>query len=247
MVSPATTFRLLATYPLALTYGRYWAQFGTLSPLVIGLLPFLIYMPRQERCASKLAALSVGRNWPRSHGCAVSGGLHAALFLANLLMLGIPAAAAGDVQPAGRMALHLVAVGVARCASDCAGPGGRTVTPRFRCSPRPDGSCATLTNDLLGSGGLAPYERAEHALNALAAPGDRIFLFSYYRYWLRPDLLLRVDPTADPRPFSSRPQLLPSCILYISGPSFRRRLPFHTPETNMFPMGKHFSITSRPD
>ena len=46
---PATTRRLLLTYPLALTFGDYWAQLGHLSPLVLAYLPLAFLLPRPGR------------------------------------------------------------------------------------------------------------------------------------------------------------------------------------------------------
>ena len=43
---PATTRRVLLTYPLALTFGDYWGQLGNLSPLILGFLPLAIFLPR---------------------------------------------------------------------------------------------------------------------------------------------------------------------------------------------------------
>ena len=240
--SPATTFRLLATYPLALTYGRYWAQFGTLSPLVIGLLPFLIYMPRQERCASKLAALSVGA----AIGLIAWIALFPAVFmpryfLANLLMLGIPAAAAGEAfSRRGRWRSHLVAVASLVALAAIPAQVDAQLPLSFDAAST-GGILRDPANELLGSGGLAPYERAEHALNALAAPGDRIFMLSYYRYWLRPDLLLRVSTTSDPRPFELPTTASPELhSLYFWTVFQEAGYRFILLDSNMFPMGKYF-------
>ena len=43
---PITTHRLLLTYPLALTFGSYWAQYGDLSPLLLAFLPLALLLPR---------------------------------------------------------------------------------------------------------------------------------------------------------------------------------------------------------
>jgi hypothetical protein len=202
--SPQTTLRLVLTYPLALTYGRYWAQFGTLSPLVIGLLPFLIYLPKlREWGTSQLAALSMGAAIGLVAWIALLPSVFMPrYFLINLLMLGIPAAAAGETfSLRGRWRSNIVAA--ASLAALAAIPAqvdvqespsfGITSTARVLSDP---------ADDLLVAGELASYARAHHAINALAAPSDRIFLLTYYRYWLRPDLLMRVNTNAELRPFA---------------------------------------------
>ena len=202
--SPGTTLRLVFTYPFALTYGRYWAQYGTLSPLVIGLLPLLIYFPRlRDWGASQLAALSVGAVTGLIAWIALLPSVFMPrYFLINLLLLGIPAAAAGEAfsqrgrWPSNTVVLASLAALAAIPAQVDAQEGasfGGTSTARILREPN---------DDLLVAGGLAPYARAHHALNAVAAPGDRIFLLTYYRYWLRPDLLMRVNTNAELRPFA---------------------------------------------
>ena len=197
--SPATTFRLLATYPLALTYGRYWAQFGTLSPLVIGLLPFLIYLPRlREWSASKLAALSVGTAIGLIAWIALLPAVFMPrYFLANLLMLGVPAAAAGEAfSRRGRWHSRLVAVASLVALAAIPAQVNAQWFPSFDITSTA-GVLRDPADDLLGAGGFASYAHAHHAINALAAPGDRVFLLSYYRYWLRPDLIASTNSGAE--------------------------------------------------
>jgi hypothetical protein len=57
---PETTRRIVLTYPLALTFGKYWAQYGNLSPLVLAFLPLSILLPRHRSLlASSLAAITL--------------------------------------------------------------------------------------------------------------------------------------------------------------------------------------------
>jgi hypothetical protein len=43
---PEMTHHILFTYPLALTYGSYWAQYGNLSPLILAFVPLALFLPR---------------------------------------------------------------------------------------------------------------------------------------------------------------------------------------------------------
>jgi hypothetical protein len=202
--SPATTLRLVFTYPLALTYGRYWGQFGTLSPLVIGLLPFLICLPRlREWGPSQLAALSVGAVTGLIAWIALFPSVFMPrYFLIDLLLLGIPAAAAGEAfSLRGRWHSNVVVVASLVALAAVPAQVEAQVSPSFDVITTAR-VLRDYSDDLLVAGELASYARAHHAINALAAPGDRIFLLTYYRYWLRPDLLTRVNTNTELRPFA---------------------------------------------
>jgi hypothetical protein len=194
---PATTRRVLLTYPLALTFGSYWAQYGDLSPLVLAFFPLALLLPRPRSPLSSpiiavmLAALAGTLAWVIIRPSVLSPRYILAILLLFILL---PARAAeyisySDFRPRwltagvmGCMGVTLIAVGLYFL--------GIVFFPentyRYLSGKMPE--CGRDTQ---------PYCRAMVAINHEAAPGDRVFLASFYRYWLREDLSQCVDRTRD--------------------------------------------------
>jgi hypothetical protein len=189
--SRATTLRLLLSYPLALTYGRYWAQFGTLSPIILAFFPLLFCLPRPKSWkSSRLGALT----------CTTVAGvvLWMALmpsifmpryFLATLLLLGIPAAAGAEFMSRQRnvisslIPLAVIVVLITTPLHVNKRYFTFSATHAIQYIANPEDDCP-----------MSPgYCEIHKAINAVAAPNARIFMLTYYRLWLRPDLLQRVS------------------------------------------------------
>jgi hypothetical protein len=200
-----TTTRLLLTYPFALTYGRYWGQIGTISPLVLAYAPLAVfYGPKAS-------------HWTRNRVFAVSSAAAAGMaawvilcpsllapryFLATPMLFALPAAAAADIL-SRRNALHPLLVALLILVVGAATPrqannfiyvdGFRTSLSRIM---GPQGPCS----------GSAPYDTlcaAAESINARAAHGDRVLILSFVRLWLRPDLLLAAGKSREVDRFSA--------------------------------------------
>lgn len=188
--SAATVQRLLLTYPFAVTYGRYWGQAGTLSPIVLAFLPLVfVYLRWPARWReSRLLAVSVG----------ATAGLLAWLVLfpsiitmryvqATLLLFAIPGAAAAEIATRRSALLALII------------PAGILVTivatPRHTYGPTfssPRTALAEMIGRPYTCKGSHPFEadcQAQVSINRAARAGDRVLGLSYLRFWLEPHLM----------------------------------------------------------
>lgn len=202
--SPEDTEKILLTYPLALVFGRYPMQGGGLSFLFLAFLPFLIWLSRTT-------------SWRRSVTVAVTiagfaGVLAWMVFrpsviapryiLASLLLfVPILAIATEDVL------VKKVVPPVLRA--------GTTLTILLAIAasfwhllPIPSAIIQGI-NSTGNSCSLAKPEcESFQKLADIARPGDRIFVASYYPYWLTPDQLQCRDTLEEHRAIHSKTQLL---------------------------------------
>ena len=199
----ATTRWILLTYPIALTFGNYWAQLGTLSPLVLSALPFaLIWRPSRKTPDGArllwvtLAAFAAIVAW------VVVAPSQFALryFLGPLLLFAVPTAwlmeqawrtggrLLGPIVPAFAAGLLvLLTIEVWTTASY----GIRYAEARYA-----EGEKACLGEE---------YCKLDKKINERLSPGSRLAHLSYYRYWLRPDILqCVVSPIALPSGISQK-------------------------------------------
>jgi hypothetical protein len=190
--SAATVRRILLTYPAALTYGRYWGQVGTLSPIV---LAFLLLVPAYQRWPVE---------WRESRLLAVGAGAAAGLLVwvvlypsmvmpryiqATLLLLAIPGAAAAEIATRRSTILAwFVPVGIVATIY---------VTPRQTEAIVPTFSplratMRTIAGPPYTCQGASPFVNdclAQIAINHEARPGDLVLGLSYLRFWLDPKLM----------------------------------------------------------
>lgn len=238
--APETVTRLLLSYPFALTYGRYWAQLGDLSPLVLAFIPLLICLPRPLAWSeSKLGALAVASFVGLCLWMILMPSIFMPrYFLGTLLILGIPAAAGAECF-SRRSAMASITVFLAAAIT-------LTVTPAHVTSwSKAFNLSNTLSylkdpeNELIVSSPLESYCMAHKAINYRAVPNDRILMLTYYRFWLRPDLIQRA---------SSQQELV--YIWKLGGYSWDRfkdlGFRFILVDSNLFPAAKDF-IASKPD
>lgn len=201
--SAATIGRLVLTYPLALTYGRYWAQYGHLSPLVLAFLPLLLLLPRPTSWRnSALGAITVAT----AAGLVLWVALMPAVLmpryiLATLLLLGIPAAAAADAfsrrtRTAGLTVILATVVTILYTPTQV-GTWGTGIDWK--------NAWEQLTHpldDRLAARNEGLYQAA-HAINSAteSSPTDtgRVMISSWYRVWLNADLLQRANTDQDTR------------------------------------------------
>jgi hypothetical protein len=184
----AVTRRIILTYPLALTYGDYWAQSGNMSPLILAFLPLAFFLPRPKSFLSSplfvisaVALLGV-IIWMVSRPSVLAPRyIFATLFLLILL----PARAAEYISLSDRQP-HILAFGVI------------FFTALMLCSMGifslgrvffPEATAKSLT------GVIGECDRdgvpclAMNEINKLAQPGERVLLASIQHYWFRGDLM----------------------------------------------------------
>lgn len=184
--APEVIRRIVATYPLALTFGRYPMQGGNLTFLWLAFLPLLWWLPRPARLRDSLlfqlclAGLAGTLVW-----MALRPSIIAPRYLLAVLLLFYPLAAraaehvldrenaprwlSGAIAGVTFAALAIFSYPLLPIAADSA----------RQLLGRDTGQCA------LASTHCPPLLQ----LNAEAAPGDRVYVLSYYTYWMRDDLL----------------------------------------------------------
>ena len=190
-----TTRRIVLTYPLALTFGSYWAQYGGISPLVLAFLPLAFLLPRPRPFLSSplvmvtLAALAGLVTWIVFQPSVLSPRYILAVLLLFILL---PARAAefvsrNDSKPRwltagimGVMDIIQVVVGVYFLIN---------VFFIFNTYHYLKGSLSECERNNSISSNASNFCYAMSAINNAAEPGDRVFQMSYPRYWLRPDLI----------------------------------------------------------
>jgi hypothetical protein len=185
--SPDVTRRILLTLPFAITFGEYWAQHGAASPLILGLLPLLLFYRSSDPNVSRpltriLVAGAIGTG---AWFVVNPSQLAPRYFLASLLLLAIPAAWAGQrawdlgPKPLGRtivaFAFLVAAVATIEVYLSHARPAWLYISERV---DKGEKACANDT-----------YCEASQIVNSTVRPGERIAFRSWYRYFLRPDIL----------------------------------------------------------
>ena len=192
--SSKTTLRLILSYPIALTYGRYWAQLGTLSPLILAFIPLFFLMPRSERrLASPLMAMTISTVVALAIWMILMPSIFMPRYiLATLLLLGIPAAAGAAHVSRERTILAGMVVSATAVVTMLT-PNqvmSRTLVfePGWAIDYFRDGDeDALFTRDA--------YVAPSMEINKSAPLNDRVLLLVYQRVWLRGDLLERISTT----------------------------------------------------
>jgi len=212
--SSESTLKLLLTYPLALILGGYPGQFGDLSILFLAFAPLVVLMPRPASFARNglvqltLASVFGVVLWMISRPSVFA----LRYFLAPLLAL-IPVVACfaeHAIQKEERprwlgagVLLWLVIV--------CAGMVYLELPTAKKAAQYLSGRASECTLVAAGTS-LALGSSVCEALTVVnndAAPGDRVCLSTYYRFWLRPDLLQciwRPSDASNPCPDGAQPE-----------------------------------------
>jgi hypothetical protein len=194
--SDRTILRLMLSYPIALTYGRYWAQLGTLSPLILAFIPLFFLMPRNERrLASPLAAVTISTVVAVAIWMALMPSIFMPRYiLATLLLLAIPAAAGAAYVSRERTALAGAVVSATTLTlifmPSHVMTRARILSPERAIAYFRDGNEErTFTSD--------PTVPTTFEVNNSAGPSDRVLLLIYPRVWLRGDLLATTSTTTE--------------------------------------------------
>ncbi len=182
------TRRIVLTYPFALTYGSYWAQYGNLSPLILAFLPLAFFLPRPRPFLSSplavitLVALAGLAVWMIFRPSVLSP----RYILATLLLLALlPARAAEYVSLADfRPRVLTFSVTVFTSVTLIAFGLSFLGVVFF-----PDSTKSSLAGTLSECDRDGIYCSAINKINKIAQPGERVFIASWERYWFRGDLL----------------------------------------------------------
>ena len=180
----ANTRYLLLTYPLALVYGEYPMQGGTMSPLILALVPVGLFVSRWSRETTSAVVTRLA-----TVGCigiltwmAVRPAVISPRYILATLLLFAPAGG-WAAETVFRRASHsriLKAITWLALAYGAVLPNldHASFFETYRAGGFGRGSCV-----------MSASCPALQQLNAVAAQGDRIYFLGHYGYHLRPDLL----------------------------------------------------------
>lgn len=186
--SPETTRRIVLTYPLVLTYGKYWGQFGTMSPLLLAFLPLILLAPYPKAPwigpVAALAAAALG-------GLVIWIILFPAVpmpryFLATLILLTVPASwAAEKFSLLGRMSAHVIWAATLLVLISFYGAYSSKFF-NFKDAYR---NFVTEQAEGMPTGDEMSSYAVYQALNQIAEPGARVYTLTYFKFLMRPDLI----------------------------------------------------------
>lgn len=184
------TRRIILTYPFALIYGSYFSQYANLSPLFLVFSPLAFYLPRPRSFFSSplvvitLASLAGVIIW-----VILKPSIFAPRYtLATLLLLALLTARAAEHVTSTEQRPRYLTVGIITttvitsisvllyCLNSIFFP---VTTLRYL-----QGQIGECERDYVDI-----YCQAFMAINETASQNERVYLFSYQRYWLRGDLL----------------------------------------------------------
>ena len=194
--SPETTRRILITYPFALTFGSFWAQYGTLSPLILAFLPLAFLLPRPKNIFnSPLTAITFSATCGLIIWMITEPSVIAPRYLLSTLLLFflLPSKAVQSYSQAkSKYNLVNIFIFFSVLITLCA-----TTVYFNNLVFFPKRSISMLTNKITPCERDGEYCSASEAINIDAKPGDRVFFASFYRYWLRPDLIQCLKPSTN--------------------------------------------------
>ncbi|MDP6543353.1 MAG: hypothetical protein QGH60_05135 [Phycisphaerae bacterium] len=178
--------RIHRTYPLALVFGDYPMQYGTLSPLILAFFPLVVLSWRRAKpLGSPLFQVTAAAIFGLVVFTCLSPSVFAPRYtLAPLLILILPAALGAQLAlESGRRGRVLATVIIAASIVVVLGRLGRDVS---RCG---GDSVKYVVGRLIDPERLRPDAGSAGVLNAHAGLDEPIILASYNCYWVRPDLL----------------------------------------------------------
>ncbi len=198
--TPEVTRWIVLTYPLALVFGQYPMQYGTLSPLILAFAPLAFLLPRPRSIAgSRLVQITLAAAMGVVVWVIVRPSVLAPRYILAPLLMFIPfAARSAEYVAQMEMRPRWLSAGILIGAFTMLlltllQEGRYPVYHTLRYVAGQVSEC-----DLAG-----PSCRASGIVNQQAAFGDRVYLGTYYRYWLRPDLLQCVSGSDEQRAMSS--------------------------------------------
>lgn len=202
--TPETTRQIVLRYPLVLVFGKYWGQLGNISPLLLAFLPLALFFSRKNNGWSNTVAPLF---YAAFAGLVTWVALFPAVpipryFMANLLLLSVPAAWIADRLSRYHWAANYVLAGtILATLYTCYDTSSEAVFPiksGYRALFAAQTSALTPEQTGLTLNINEAYFRdGFEAINQDARPGSRVFLASYSRFWLRPDLIQTVNNDAE--------------------------------------------------
>lgn len=194
--NPETTQHIVLTYPLLLIFGDYWAQYGNMSPLMLAFLPLALLMPWSERPRNgPIAALSVAALTGLLAWIAIFPSVPMPrYFLATLLLPAVPIGwVAERFSRLNKLANYIVTLAMLLTILIFFKSWRGEIFPIRNAFQY---LFTVQTEKAFTKTELFSYNVYE-ALNNTAKPGARVFLLSYYRFWLRPDLIQCSNRTSE--------------------------------------------------
>jgi hypothetical protein len=178
------TLWIVATYPLALTFGRYPMQSGNVSFVLLALAPLTMFLKREgwwhqsilAQCtAAGLAGILI---WLIFRPSVIAP----RYFFANLALLIPVVARAGELayKSGGHGQLLGSAMSLTMLSAIAFTAYPHVLSLR---------SALVTSREAPGCVLASPYCAPLLEINARTAPGERIYLAGFYFYWLRSDLL----------------------------------------------------------
>jgi hypothetical protein len=199
--SSEITQKIIFTYPLALIYGQYPMQYGTMSVLLLAFAPLAILLGKPEKfLKSRMFQISVLGVLGILVWIVIRPAVFAPRYILYTLLLLIP----------------FVASCVERVLRYESKPRYLSVFITFVCVFYLIGYNGMLAKKIeewnteakLGS----PIIRASEKLNSMAKPGARILSLNYFTYWFRPDLLKSLSTSDEKQYVQKTRYMLPSEI-----------------------------------
>lgn len=192
--SPELTRRIVLTYPFALTFGSYWAQYGDLSPLILAFLPLAFFLPRPKNFfSSNLFIITATAFLGITIWLVYRPSVMAPRYmLATLLLFTLLPARAAEYVSQNEFKPRLLSFLIS------------VVTPITILATAlyflgitffPENSIKRYIGAIHDECALdGTYCTGMQKINKLSHPGDRIFHASYHLYWLREDLIQCINP-----------------------------------------------------
>ncbi len=185
---PKTMEHIILTIPFSLTFGDYWAQMGNLSPLIIALSPFILFLPKphnflKDKLTILASAASIGLICWFVFRPSV---LAPRYFMACALLFSIPVAKSVDLFiPKERKPKILNFTIIAITSLTICTSAIYYINRVFF----PTQALSYLFLRLSECEKESRYCGLITIINKVANPGERVFFNNNIRYWLRSDLI----------------------------------------------------------
>jgi hypothetical protein len=196
--TPSTTSKIILMYPFSLVFGRYWGQEGQLTPIFLAFTPLLVLLPRSGSLKnSKLAQVALAGMLGIIFWVIYSPSAFAPRNLMASLLVLLVLGARGAEFVSERLNPRSLALSTVIIVT-------LLVTLLIGISGLMN---LTKTGLLIAVGREAGCDREQYSADATcriaeiinedAAPHERLFLASYYRYWFRPDIIQCLNGTEE--------------------------------------------------
>jgi hypothetical protein len=189
--TPENTGWIVLTYPLALVLGRYPMQYGTLSPLTLAFAPLAFLLPRPRSIASsQLVQITLAAALGVAIWVIFRPSVLAPRYILSPLLAFIPLVArSAEYVVRVEAKPRWLSAGILICFFTM------LLLTLFHERRYPIYALKSAIGRVSECDLAGPNCRASGIVNQQATIGDRIYLGTYYRYWLRPDLLQCISGT----------------------------------------------------